>query len=311
MDSKFLMGSEDWLERTNADDAVATNVSPGLRRSLVKAAIQKAVEFYRAWFAVIDADVASGTLADEYEHAYAEAVSLGLFEAGGVGEKDHLNFWCLGRVFAPQVYVESGVFIGSSLHAFIGSSALQSTVAIDPDLTKLKVPTQNIPGARLIDDEDFSQVTFDLAGMSALAYFDDHIDAASRIVQAHDKGFKHLLFDDATGVEGVCQRLYPAVPTLPMIMHAEMLSPGEALTWYFPLPVDMRLRARARRLLTFESAAAGMQVRLPVTQALVDRCFQAKGLISKCEMIPDLGEFIPQRFPRPMVDTSKYIVTLR
>ena len=108
--------------------------------------------------------------------------------------------------------------MGSSIHAFMNSPAIKKIFAIDPDLRNLKIPRKSIPGAELIDEKDFSQIDFVLSGMKALVYFDDHIDTARRIIQASQKGFRYVLFDDSTGLEGICQRFYPAIPTIPMIM---------------------------------------------------------------------------------------------
>jgi hypothetical protein len=329
MDQQFLMGQSDVLERAPADTDAQTFVSPSLRARLTKAAIAEAVDFYTAFFG-------SSTSADGHERlgvdrlaaSYAEALhggrELGLFQKGGIREKDHLNLWCLGRVLAPTTYIESGVFIGSSLHAFVHGARPARVLAIDPNMSNLRLTPQHVPGLSLIDDQDFSQLDvhgLGVEGPRALAYFDDHINTASRILQAAEKGLRYLVFDDSTGMEGVCQRLYPAVPTLPMIVHHERwLAPGDELAWTFehprPLPSPPTgMKARLKYALSppdhATPAPKQTRVTLTVTADLIELCRAAKQCVKTHARLPDLGDYIPQPHPEMGMDTSKYLVELR
>lgn len=311
MDKEFLMGNKDWLMRSRAYGDPSTSISPGLRKNLTMAAMRRAYEFYSDFFNISSiTNVDFENLITEYERHYSQAISLGLFAAGGIRERDYLNFWCLSHIFSPEVYVESGVFIGSSLHAFINSPGIKKIFAIDPNLNNLKIPEKSISRVELIDDKDFSQIKIDLSGMRSLVYFDDHIDTACRIIQAYDKGFRYVLFDDSTGLEGICQRLYPAIPTIPMITNAEIFSPGDELSWTFNRPLTMGLKGIVKNIIQRKSNVARIRVGLTITQELIEKCLEAKKLIRKYEMIPNLGEFIPQPHPERMVDTSKFIVEL-
>ncbi|NNJ45157.1 MAG: hypothetical protein HKP62_03980 [Sulfurovum sp.] len=252
-----------------------------------------ACEFYSTFFGKSLSNVDYNKLYDQYEKIYEDAISLGLFMEGGIKEKDHLNFWCLGYVLEPEIYIESGVFIGTSMHAFIKSPNIKKTVGIDPYLDLLKVPKEDIPGCILIDDKDFSQIKFDHEEKESLVYFDDHINTADRIIQAYDNNFRYVLFDDSTGFEGVCQRLYPAIPTVPMIMNCELLSPGDELSWSFQ-----------------SESIDSTRVLLSISQGFIDKCLLSKKLIKQFVKTPDLGEFLPQSIPEKVVDTSKYLVEL-
>lgn len=310
MDKKFLMGINDWLTRTNAAGDMPTFVSPRLRKNLIMAAITRSCEFYSSFFDIPLLNVDFEKLASDYEHHYSQAISFGLFAAGGIREKDHLNFWCLSQVLSPEVYVESGVFIGSSLHAFIGSCAIKNIFAIDPDIDQLKVPREIIPGLELIGDKDFSQIDFSLSGLKSLVYFDDHIDTARRIIQASAKGFRYIMFDDSTGLEGICQRLYPAIPTIPMIMNAEILNPGDELGWTYGNPRPLEIRDVIKNIIKGKRKGNTSRVHLTVSKELMEECLGAKKLIKKYNAIPDLGEFIPPQYPDRVIDTSKYLIEL-
>lgn len=310
MDKKFLMGNSDWLMRSKVGGDLSTIISPRLRTNLIMAAMRKAYQFYADFLEISVSNVDFEKLIFEYERDHSHAISLRLFQRGGIREKDHLNLWCLSHIYSPEVYVESGVFIGSSLHAFINSPGIKKVIAIDPNLNNLKIPVESIQGAELIDDKDFSQIKIDLSGVRSLAYFDDHIDTADRILQSFDKGLRYVLFDDSTGLEGICQRLYPAIPTIPMIMNAEILSPGDELSWYYNRPSKTELKDIIKRIIRRRSGGGGTRVTLVITQELIEKCLDAKKLIRKYKVLPNLGEFIPQRFPERIVDTSKFIVEL-
>lgn len=304
------MGNNDWLMRTSGDGELSTFISSRLRTNLIMAAIKKAYRFYADFLDISCSRVDFEKIVVDYEQDHSHAISLGLFQPGGIREKDHLNLWCLSHIFSPEVYVESGVFIGSSLHAFINLPETKKILAIDPNLNNLKIPKENIPGAELISDKDFSEIEIDLSEVRSLVFFDDHIDTADRIFQSFDKGARYILFDDSTGLEGTCQRLYPAIPTIPMIMNAEIFSPGDEISWDFNIPSNNKLKEVIKRLSRRKSSASGTRVTLVVNQEFIAKCIKAKKLIRKYAVLPDLGEFIPQQHPKKMIDTSKFIVEL-
>ncbi len=277
------------LTRSASDGDQSTYISPGLKANLLMAAIRNACRFYSDFFNKPISDFNYPVLLDEYKQVLAYGRSFGLFKEGGIHEKDHLNLWCLAQVLSPEIYIESGVFIGSSLHAFIESRNIKRIIAIDPDLSMLKIPQWKIPQAELIDDKDFSQINIDFSGEMTIVYFDDHINTAERIIQAYEKRIRYVLFDDSTGFEGICQRLYPAVPTIPMIMNSGILNPGDEVSWSFN---------------------GEIRVSLTITQAMIDKCLKAKDLIKKYARLPDLGEFIPQLHPEKTFDTGKFLVEL-
>lgn len=306
----FIAGNEDVIMRSPYHGNAPTYISSGLRVNLMVAAMRKACEFYSNFFDRSISHLDYSKLVGEYDQVYSHAVSLGLFQRGGVREKDHLNFWCLNRVLCIDLYVESGVFIGSSLHAFIKSTGVKRVIAIDPNLGLLKIPKEEIPGAILIDDKDFSQVEIDHKGQVALVFFDDHINTADRILQAAKKGFRYILFDDSTGLEGVCQRLYPAIPTIPMIVDAGLLKAGDELSWSFTKSSESGLKGILKNIILRGFGSAQIRVSLTITQHMVDRCLEANQKIKRCHKIPDLGEFIPQPYPEKLGDMSKYIIEL-
>ena len=185
MDIKFIMGQGDGLDRQAAEGDMTTRLSRGLHERLVRTAMTKVVGFAGDFFGDEVGEIPVGQMdawVPQYLEEFEDAQSLGLFQAGGVEEKDHLLLWTLGRVFRPEVYVESGVFMGSSLHAFLTCPGLKKVLALDPNLGILKIPADRVPGGELIDNQDFSQLGINFSGIRTLVFFDDHIDSAARII---------------------------------------------------------------------------------------------------------------------------------
>ncbi|NKW88145.1 hypothetical protein HGG65_00835 [Alteromonadaceae bacterium A_SAG4] len=293
MKEQFLMEKNPWISRASDGRFSETQLSETLLQRLRAEAVKEAICFYSSFFSVDKRALNVHELCEAYNHYHSEAIQLGLFKKGGVREKDHLNFWCLSKVLNPDFYVESGVFIGSSLHAFIDNESLKKVVAIDPDLSKLKLPLAKGEKFTLIDDKDFSELSFNNLPSNSLAYFDDHIDSARRIIQSQRYGLKYIIFDDSTGMQGLTQRLYPAFPTIPMILKSELFEEGEEISWSFTHPQS----GITRQTVT-------------ISEELLAHCRTAEKLIKRVAKLPDLGDYIPLTTPTPMYDMTKYIIEL-
>jgi hypothetical protein len=309
MDKKYLMKNDQVLERKPNGTSQATAINESLHSRLIERAMYKAFLFYVDFFGGVGRvpDVTPNIGA--YRKAYESARSLGLFQQGGIREKDHLNLWCLGMVMAPKLYVESGIFKGSSLHAFLQVPGIRRFIGIDPNMDNLLLPQDDLKRVQLISDMDFGQVDIGNAHADTLVYFDDHIHTARRILEAHEKGIRYVVFDDSTGLEGVCQRLYPAVPTLSMILNSEVYRPGDELSWSYK-PAGRGWRHWVGKYILNQKNRKAQRLTFRIDEHIISQCEEARALIKRCNQLPDLGEFIPQSQPMPMIDTTKYIVEL-
>lgn len=310
MDDRFIMGNNDPLIRHKAPGMRQTEMNASLSADLIRLAIIEALSFYSGFFHVEPDTAEIDNFTKRYAAHQEDATKLKLFRSGGARQKDHLNFWCLSHVFKPAIYIESGVYLGSSLHAFIDNPQLKKTIAIDPGISKLRVPVSRIPGACLIDDLDFSQLAMSFFGEHCIAYFDDHINTAERILQAHQKGIRYVLFDDSTGFEGICQRLFPAIPTLPMIIHHDSLAPGGKISWTYSRPYPSSLAGFLKHKL-FKRGRQNQRISLTISDEIKRQCSEARDVIKRWTKIPDLGTFLPQPVPERQVDTSKYLLELK
>lgn len=311
MDDKYFMGKGDFINRIESKLYKETYVSPDLKERLLKFSIKETIKFYSIFFNKDIVEFNIDNLINEYVIHYNKAIGLGLFQVGGIREKDHLNFWCLNKVFSPQLYIESGVYIGSSLHAYIQDNKDLSVIAIDPDLSQLKINDADLPNnIQLIDNKDFSELELKEVPHNTLVYFDDHINSANRIIQSYNKGIKYLLFDDSTGLEGVCQRLYPAFPTVPIILNYELFNEGDKLVWSWEKPIKNKQKSKnpfKKNIVNQEYIA----LELTFNPSLLELCSIAKDMIKRCVKIPDLGDYLPQRKPEKFVDLSKYLIELK
>ena len=147
----------------------------------------------------------------------------------------------------------------------------------------------------------------EMNGCDSLVFFDDHIDTASRIQSANKAGFRWLIFDDSTGVEGICQRLYPALPTLMMIANWELFNLGEEMAWSVPLK-NPNLLSRVKSFIRYKGLAP--RVKLKIDQPLVDIMEDAFKLVDEIIPFPDLSYWVPSSQIGRLNNTQKYLVKL-
>jgi hypothetical protein len=163
-------------------------------------------------------------LVDDFFAAYAERPVQD--NEGGTKFADSFWLYALGRLIAPEMIVESGVHRGHSswllrlgspraaMHCF--DVSFRSVVWRDADAA--------------YHEDDWMTADLDAQG-HALCYFDDHISHAQRVIEAHARGFRTLLFDDDFAAHHLHATGHPPLPTLAMIFD-DALEDGEEITWH-------------------------------------------------------------------------------
>jgi hypothetical protein len=144
---------------------------------------------------------------------------------GGNGFNGALQVYAVVRALQPGVIVESGVFRGLTTWLMRQAAPDARILCFDPDLGNLHYRD---PAARYSTD-DWSSA--DLSGLElsgALAFFDDHVSQARRIVEASDRGIRRVLFDDNAAAHRIHGHGGPAFPTLSMVLDD---NPGEPIRW--------------------------------------------------------------------------------
>lgn len=130
------------------------------------------------------------------------------------------------RCLNPEVVVESGVYIGRSLWTLRKAAPDAKLYAFDINFKPLKFKDASIEYI----ETDWSQVDIKTKSENDLCYFDDHINNCLRIKQAHERGFKHLIFDDSPTVMNLHHFHFPGVPTAQMLLENN-LREGDVITW--------------------------------------------------------------------------------
>lgn len=165
---------------------------------------------------------------------------------GGNGFNGCLQLFAIMRALEPRVIVESGVFRGLTTWIFRQACPDAAIYCFDPVLSGLQYRDDR---ARY-SEADWS--AYDFVGVDlehAVAFFDDHVSQARRVLEAHERGIRRLVFDDDATAHRVHAHGGPAFPTIDMIMA----EPGtEPVRWVrngreFVFPPDEAIVHEARK----------------------------------------------------------------
>lgn len=143
---------------------------------------------------------------------------------GGANYTTGLVIFLIARHFNPALVVESGVLRGMSSMIFRAALPSARIVAFDLNFSLLH-RSENVE----YNQCDWTTVDIE-AGDSALIYFDDHINQARRVVEAHRRGFRYIVLDDSwtwgaiSGCGGV------PLPSIDMVMSDD-IAVGEKIEW--------------------------------------------------------------------------------
>ena len=187
------------------------------------------------------------TLIDDFFQAYDERPVQD--NEGGTKFADSFWLYTLGRLIAPEMIVESGVHRGHStwllrignpraaMHCF--DVSFRSVVWRDDEANYY--------------EDDWMNADIKACG-NTLCYFDDHINHAQRVIEAHARGFRTLFFDDDFPAHHLHATGHPPLPTMAMI-YDESLADTESITWQRhgkekSWSVDLAQHTAARDLIT-------------------------------------------------------------
>lgn len=145
---------------------------------------------------------------------------------GGNGFNGALTLFVLLRAIDPALIVESGVFRGFTTWVARRAAPAARILCFDPVLSQ----RWHIDPEATYSDQDWASAAlpaFDPA--RAVAFFDDHIDQGRRILEAAERGFRHLIFDDDAPAHQIHAHGGPAHPTVTMLLSGP--PPTEPVTW--------------------------------------------------------------------------------
>lgn len=181
-------------------------------------------------------------------------------QSGGSRFNNSLWLALLARAFGPSLVIDSGTFQGASAWALKFGAPQAEVWSFDIDLSQIKWRT---PGVEF-REQDWTN--FDFAahpGHRTLVYFDDHLDQARRLLEAHERGVELAIFDDD----------FPVLPALAM-SHG-----GNA----FP-KIEFVLSDELRHEKEVSWTSGGRTWRWPVDAAYLDR---ARDVIAVADRVPN------------------------
>jgi hypothetical protein len=167
------------------------------------------------------------------------------------GSGFHNAFWLytIARVLDPELIVESGVWKGHT--SWLLSKACPDADKYGFDISLNKLEYTNLDTQMFQQDwQTFSFPSFDPD--RALIFFDCHVNHAQRLIEAHSKGFKHILFDDNPPAYKIFSHV-PGIPTAAMLYAGEGIDKSE-ISWVwngksYTEPIDIEEAHQAKELI--------------------------------------------------------------
>ena len=245
------------------------------------------------------------SLESDFNLDLKSAQRSGLIGSGGVPEKNYLALWLISAIIKPDLYVESGFYKGSSIHAVSRNS--RKIIGFDPNHKNYKAELVGHNNIEL-HSHDFRQHDFGTLPQKTLLYFDDHINTAKRIIQASSKGYKLLIFDDSCGLMGTSERMWPALPSIFFINNIDKFKIGDYVEWPKSLFREKTFLASRIKL---RVKTKSVQNRFEITKEVVELCNEAKSLIKISKKIPEMNDYIVTPRALPVNDTSQHMVSLK
>ena len=143
---------------------------------------------------------------------------------GGSGFNGALQLFVLMRALEPDFVIESGVFRGLTTWIIRQARPEAEIFCRDPDLSGLQYRDAQAHYCT----RDWS--TADWSGLDparTVAFFDDHVSQARRVVEARARGLTRLIFDDDAAPHRIHAHGGPAHPTIAMVSGAKTAGLGD------------------------------------------------------------------------------------
>lgn len=146
---------------------------------------------------------------------------------GGSLFNDSLSLYVTLRLLQPDFILESGTYRGNSSWLFRQACPQAKIQTHDVDHGQLAHRVEDIV---YIEGDWMDSALPDFDPARAVAFFDDHINHALRLRQAHDRGFRRALFDDNFPARNLYATGGQPLPSLAMLIEDDP-EPGESFTW--------------------------------------------------------------------------------
>jgi hypothetical protein len=171
-------------------------------------------------------------------------------QRGGSRFNNALWLTLIAKALAPSLIVDSGTFTGASAWALARGAPDARILSFDIDLSHLRRKAAN---AEYVESDWTARNLSRSETFDALCYFDDHVDQARRLIEAHERGFRYAIFDDDYPVTSFAHMARDAtvLPKVEFVLDPD-LRDGDVVEWTAERAqhrwiVDAAYLARARR----------------------------------------------------------------
>ena len=194
---------------------------------------------------------------------FFEVYSSRPFKSNTGGSGFHNSFWLFlsARAINPDLVVESGVWKSHTTWLLEQACPKAEVLGFDINLSR----REGYQGKAQFFEKDWA--TYDFKNIDperSFIFFDCHVNHASRIIEASQRGFKHLLFDDNPPAHKLYSYGLPGFPTANMVWEEGEKSGSQELSWNWQ----------------------GKTITCPIDK---EQVFRAKKLMSQHEVFPDVG----------------------
>lgn len=137
----------------------------------------------------------------------------------------------IAKAMQPSVIIDSGTYAGASAWALSRGAPNARVFSFDIDLSRIRFRASNV---RYIESDWTSEEVSRRDTFDGLCYFDDHVDQARRLIEAHDRGYRYAIFDDdfplTSFSQGHMARCGSVLPKVEFVLD-RTLSDGELIEW--------------------------------------------------------------------------------
>lgn len=220
--------SQSFKKKTVHDPHYSYMNDPDLQSLLIEELAEIAQSFFSESFpTLLPPQAGSVRHVQEFFNIYSNRSLVD--NTGGSGFHNAFWLYLFTKSFQPELIIESGVWKGHTTWLFHQANPTAEVIGFDINLKHLEYKSDQV--TYIQDDwhhHDFS--TFD--PQKSLIFFDCHINHAQRLLEAEQKGFKHLIFDDNPPVQKLYSYGKPGFPTAQMLKKLDSLSQNE-ISWTY------------------------------------------------------------------------------
>jgi|WetSurMetagenome_2_1015567.scaffolds.fasta_scaffold116951_1 hypothetical protein len=146
---------------------------------------------------------------------------------GGTGIKPGYWLFVMAGFLDAELIIESGVWRGQSAWLLRQANPRAVVHAFDISLQNLEYRDSTIKYHKM---DWYEYRLFCCNPERSIIFFDDHINQARRVQEAHRRGFKWVFFDDNVSPDMFYRVGRPPLPTIEMLYNSRYKD-GDTITW--------------------------------------------------------------------------------